>query len=111
MSALALVGCGEEAAELHDSVDRAQDGVRDAQRLRDAVRDFDITGAERQVRAAIGDGQPVKNVDCPLRPRIDWNVGALEIRCTATLDSGEELSVPVRYVPGEGFSAGRVQAR
>lgn len=107
--ALALAGCGEDAAELRENVDQAREGVRDAERLRDAVRDFDVTGAERRVREAIGDGQPVKDVSCPVNPRINWDLGAVEIRCTATLDSGDALSVPVRYVPGEGFSTGRVQ--
>ena len=105
----ALAGCGDEAAELRDNVDQAREGVRDAERLRDAVRDFDLTGAEQRARDAIGDGQPVKDVSCPVNPRINWDLGAVEIRCTATLDSGDTLSVPVRYVPGEGFSTGRVQ--
>jgi hypothetical protein len=109
LCAVALAGCGEEAAEIRDNVDQAREGVRDAERLRNAVRDFDITGAERQVREAIGDGQPVKDVSCPLNPSINWDLAAVEIRCSATLDSGEKLSVPVRYVPGEGFSTGRVQ--
>jgi len=109
LCAVALVGCGEEAAEIRDNVDQAREGVRDAERLRDAVRDFDVTGAERQVREAIGDGQPVKDVSCPLNPTINWDQAAVEIRCSATLDSGEKLSVPVRYVPGEGFSTGRIQ--
>ncbi len=109
LSALALAGCGEDAAEVRENVDQAREGVRDAQRLRDAVRDFDVTGAERRVREAIGDGQPVKDVSCPLNPRINWDLGALEVRCSATLDSGDKLSVPVRYVPGEGFSTGQVQ--
>jgi hypothetical protein len=109
LCSLALVGCGEDAAELRDGVNQVQDGVQDAQRLRDAVRDFDLTGVEQRVREAIGDGQPVADVSCPLDPRINWDLGAVEIRCDATLDSGERLSVPVRYVPGEGFSTGRVQ--
>jgi hypothetical protein len=109
LCAFALVGCGEEAAEIRDNVDQAREGVRDAERLRDAVRDFDVTGAERQVREAIGDGQPVKDVSCPISPRINWDLGAVEINCNATLDSGDQLTVPVRYVPGEGFSTGRVQ--
>ena len=105
----ALVGCGEEAAEIRDNVDQAREGVRDAARLREAVRDFDVTGAERRAREAIGDGQPVKDVSCPINPRINWDLGAVEIRCNATLENGERLTVPVRYVPGEGFSTGRVQ--
>lgn len=109
LCALALSGCFEEAAEVRDGVDQARDGVRDAQRLRDAVRDFDATAAERRVREAIGDGQPVREVSCPLNPRINWDLGAVEVRCTATLDSGDGLSVPVRYVPGEGFSTGQPQ--
>ena len=109
LCAFALVGCGEEAAEIRDNVDQAREGVRDAERLREAVRDFDVTGAERRAREAIGDGQPVKDVACPINPRINWDLGAVEIRCTGTLDSGDTLSVPVRYVPGEGFSTGRVQ--
>ncbi len=106
---LALAGCGEEAAEIRDGVNQVQDGVEDAQRLREAVRDFDLTGAEQRVREAVGDGQPVADVSCPLDPRINWDLGAVEISCTATLDNGERLSVPVRYVPGEGFSTGRVR--
>ena len=109
LCAFALVGCGEDAAEIRDNVDQAREGVRDAERLRDSVRDFDLTGAEARAREAIGDGQPVKDVDCPITPRINWDLGAVELRCTATLDSGDSLSVPVRYVPGEGFSTGRVQ--
>jgi hypothetical protein len=107
--ATALAGCGEEAAEIRDGVNRVQDGAQDAQRLRDAVRDFDVTGAERRVREAIGDGQPVADVSCPISPRINWDLGAVELSCNATLDSGERLTVPVRYVPGEGFSTGRVR--
>lgn len=107
--AFALAGCGEEAAEIRDGVNQAQEGARDAERLREAVRDFDVTGAEARVREAVGDGQPVKDVSCPLDPSINWDLGAVEMRCTATLDSGDQLSVPVRYVPGEGFSTGRVQ--
>lgn len=107
--AFAFAACGEDAAELRDNVDQTREGVRDAERLRDAVRDFDITGAERRVREAIGDGQPVSDVSCPLDPSINWDLGAVEVRCNATLDSGDKLTVPVRYVPGEGFSTGRVQ--
>ena len=110
LCAVALLGCGEDAAEIRDNVDRVQDGARDAQRLRDAVRDFDLTSAERRARAAIGDGQPVADVSCPIRPRINWDLAAVEVSCNATLDSGERLSVPVRYVPGEGFSTGRVRS-
>jgi hypothetical protein len=109
LCSLALVGCGEEAAEIRDGVNQVQDGIQDAERLRDAVRDFDITGAEQRVREAIGDGQPVADVSCPIDPRINWDLGAVEISCNATLDNGERLTVPVRYVPGEGFSTGRVQ--
>ena len=109
LCSLALVGCGEEAAEIRDGVNQVQDGVQDAERLRDAVRDFDIAGAEQRVREAVGDGQPVADVSCPIDPRINWDLGAVEIRCDATLDNGERLTVPVRYVPGEGFSTGRVQ--
>lgn len=110
LCSVALLGCGEDAAEIRDNVDRVRDGARDAQRLRDAVRDFDVTTAERRARAAIGDGQPVSDVSCPVRPRINWDLAAVEINCRATLDSGERLSVPVRYVPGEGFSTGRPRA-
>lgn len=109
LSVFALAGCGEDAAEIRDGVNQVQDGVEDAQRLRDAVRDFDVTGAERRVREAIGDGQPIADVSCPVRPRINWDLAAVEITCTAALDSGERLSVPVRYVPGDGFSTGRAQ--
>ncbi|MBE2317471.1 hypothetical protein DVA67_015920 [Solirubrobacter sp. CPCC 204708] len=109
LCAVALVGCGEDAAEIRDNVDQAREGARDAERLRDAVRDFDVAGAEQRVREAIGDGQPVRDVSCPVRPRINWDLAAVEINCIADLDSGEQLSVPVRYVPGEGFSTGRVQ--
>jgi hypothetical protein len=109
LCAIALAGCGEEAAEIRDGVNQVQDGVDDAQRLREAVRDFDITGAEQRVREAVGDGQPVADVSCPIDPRINWDLGAVEISCNATLDNGERLTVPVRYVPGEGFSNGRVQ--
>jgi len=107
---IALAGCGEEAAEIRDNVDQVQDGVRDAERLRDAARDFDVTGAEQRVRQAVGDGQPVKDVSCPVRPRINWELGAVEIECSAVLDNGGQVTVPVRYVPGEGFSTGRVEA-
>jgi hypothetical protein len=107
LCAFVLSGCFEEAAEVRDGVDQAREGVRDAQRLRDAVRDFDRQAAERRVREVIGDGQPVRDVSCPLNPRINWDLGAVEVRCTAALDSGDELAVPVRYVPGEGFSAGQ----
>ena len=110
LCAIALAGCGEEAAEIRDNVDQVQDGVRDAERLRDAARDFDVTGAEQRVRAAVGDGQPVKDVSCPVRPRINWELGAVEIECSAVLDNGGQVTVPVRYVPGEGFSTGRVEA-
>ena len=110
LCAIALAGCGEEAAEIRDDVDQVQDGVDDAERLRDAVRDFDITGAEQRVREAVGDGQPVKDVSCPVRPRINWDLGAVEIECSAVLDNGGQVTVPVRYVPGEGFSTGRVEA-
>ena len=109
LCALALTGCFEEAAEVRDGVNQAQEGVRDAQRLRDAARDFDRAAAERQVREAIGDGQPVKDVSCPLDPTINWDLLAVEVRCSAVLDSGDELAVPVRYTPGAGFSTGRVQ--
>ena len=109
LCALALTGCFEEAAEVRDGVNQAQEGVRDAQRLRDAARDFDRAAAERQVREAIGDGQPVKDVSCPLDPRINWDLLAVEVRCTASLESGDQLAVPVRYTPGAGFSTGRVQ--
>lgn len=104
---LALSGCSEEAAEVRDGVNQAQEGVRDAQRLRDAARDFDRAGAERRVREAFGDGQPVRDVSCPVRPRINWDLAAVEVRCTAVLDSGERFAVPVRYTPGAGLSAGR----
>ena len=110
LCAIALAGCGEEATEMRDNVDQVQDGVRDAERLRDAARDFDITGAEQRVRATVGDGQPVQDVSCPVRPRINWELGAVEIECSAVLDNGGQVTVPVRYVPGEGFSTGRVEA-
>ena len=107
---IALAGCGEEAGEIRDGVNQVQEGVDDAQRLREAARDFDVTGAERRVREAVGDGQPVKDVSCPVRPRINWELGAVEIECSAVLDNGGQVTVPVRYVPGEGFSTGRVEA-
>ena len=110
LCAIALTGCGEEAAEIRDGVNQVQDGVDDAQRLRDAVRDFDVAGAEQRVREAVGDGQPVKDVSCPVRPRINWELAAVEIECSAVLDNGGQVTVPVRYVPGEGFSTGRVEA-
>ena len=107
---IAIAGCGEEATEIRDGVNQVQDGVDDAQRLRDAVRDFDVAGAEQRVREAVGDGQPVQDVSCPVRPRINWELGAVEIECSAVLDNGGQVTVPVRYVPGEGFSTGRVEA-
>ena len=109
LCALALAGCVEEAAEVRDGVNQAREGARDAQRLRDAVRDFDRAAAERRVREAFGDGQPVKRVSCPLRPRINWDLGVVEVSCTAALDSGEQYTVPVRYTPGAGLSTGRPQ--
>jgi hypothetical protein len=110
LCAIALAGWGEEAAEIRDGVNQVQDGVDDAQRLRDAARDFDVANAEQRVRDAVGDGQPVKDVDCPVRPRINWELGAVEIECKAVLDNGGQVTVPVRYVPGQGFSTGRVEA-
>jgi hypothetical protein len=107
--ALALSGCLEEANDIRDGVDQAQETARDAQRLRDAVRDFDRAEAERRVRDAFRDGQPIRTASCPFEPTINWDLLAVEVRCTATLDSGEEYSVPVRYTPGGGISAGRPQ--
>lgn len=105
LCAFALSGCFEEAAEVRDGVDQAQQTARDAQRLRDAVRDFDRVAAERKVREVVK--QPVSDVSCPLEPRINWDLLAVEVRCTAVLGSGDELAVPVRYTPGAGFSAGQ----
>jgi hypothetical protein len=102
---LALSGCFEEAAEIRDGVDQAQDTARDAERLSDAVRDFDRAAAERKVREVVQ--RPIRDLSCPLEPRINWNLLAVEVNCSVTLGSGEELRVPVRYTPGGGFSAGQ----
>jgi hypothetical protein len=102
---LALSGCFEEAAEIRDGVDQAQDTARDAQRLRDAVRDFDRAAAERKVREVVQ--QPIQDVSCPLDPTLNWDLLAIEVRCTVELGSGDVLTVPVRYTPGAGFSAGQ----
>jgi hypothetical protein len=107
LCALALSGCLEETNDIRDGVDEAQQTARDAQRLRDAVQDFDRAEAERRVREAFRDGQPVKDASCPLKPRINWDLLAIEVDCTATLDSGEAYTVPVRYTPGAGIAAGR----
>ena len=102
---LALSGCFEEAAEIRDGVDQARETGRDAQRLRDAVRDFDRVAAERKVREVVQ--QPIDDISCPLDPQINWNLLAIEVRCSVVLGSGDELAVPVRYTPGAGFSAGQ----
>jgi hypothetical protein len=102
---LALSGCFEEAAEVRDGVDQVQETAQDAKRLRDAVRDFDRVAAERKVREVVR--QPIDDVSCPLEPRINWNLLAVEVSCSVVLGSGDELSVPVRYTPGAGFSAGQ----
>ena len=102
---LALSGCLEEAAEVRDGVDQAQETARDAQRLRDAVRDFDRAAAERTVRDVVQ--EPIRDLSCPLEPRINWNLLAVEVSCSVVLGSGDELTVPVRYTPGEGFTAGQ----
>ena len=102
---LALSGCLEEAAEVRDGVDQAQETARDAQRLRDAVRDFDRAAAERTVRDVVQ--EPIRDLSCPLEPRINWNLLAVEVSCRVVLGSGDELAVPVRYTPGEGFTAGQ----
>ena len=105
LCALALSGCFEEAADIRDGVDDAQQTARDAERLRDAVRDLDRAAAERKVREVVK--QPIRDLDCPLEPRINWNLLAVEVTCSVALGSGDQLSVPVRYTPGAGFSAGQ----
>ena len=105
LCALALSGCFEEAAEVREGVDQAQETARDAQRLREAVRDFDRAAAERKVREVVQ--QPIRDLDCPLEPRINWDLLAVEVSCSVVLGSGDELAVPVRYTPGAGFSAGQ----
>ena len=102
---LALSGCFEEAAEVRDGVNQVEQTARDADRLRDAVRDFDRAAAEQKVREVVQ--QPIHDVSCPLDPQINWDLLAVEVRCTVLLGSGDELSVPVRYTPGAGLSAGR----
>ncbi len=105
LCALALSGCFEEAAEVRDGVNQVEQTARDADRLRDAVRDFDRAAAEQKVREVVQ--QPIRDLDCPLDPQINWNLLAVEVTCTVALGSGDELSVPVRYTPGAGFSAGQ----
>ena len=101
--AVGLPGRGRN--EVREGVDQAQETARDAQRLRDAVRDFDRAAAERKVREVVQ--QPIRDLSCPLEPTINWDLAAVEIRCTAVLGSGDELVVPVRYTPGVGLSAGQ----
>lgn len=105
LCAFALTGCLEEAGEVRDGVDQAQETARDAQRLRDAVRDFDRAAAEQKVREVID--QPIRSLDCPLEPTINWDLLAVEVRCAVTVGSGDEYAVPVRYTPGGGFTAGQ----
>jgi hypothetical protein len=105
LCALALSGCFEEAAEVRDGIDQAQDTARDAQRLRDAVRDFDRVAAERKVRGVVQ--QPIRDLSCPLEPKLNWDLFAVEVQCSVELGSGDVLAVPVRYTPGAGFSAGQ----
>jgi hypothetical protein len=105
----ALSGCLEEANDVRNGIDQVEETARDADRLRDAVENFDRAEAERRVRDAFRDGQPIKDASCPFEPTINWDLLAVEVRCTAVLDSGEEYSVPVRYTPGGGITAGRPQ--
>ena len=58
-----------------------------------------------QVREVVQ--EPIRDLSCPLEPRINWDLLAVEVRCTVVLGSGDELAVPVRYTPGAGFSAGQ----
>ena len=99
------LGLLREAAEVRDGVNQAQETARDAERLREAVRDFDRAAAERKVREVVQ--EPIRDLSCPLEPRINWDLLAVEVRCTVVLGSGDELAVPVRYTPGAGFSAGQ----
>ena len=109
LCALALSGCFEEAAEVRDGVDQAQETARDAQRLRDAVRDFDRAPPSARCARRSATASRSGASRCPLEPRINWDLAAVEVRCTAVLDSGDEFTVPVRYTPGVGLSAGRPQ--
>ena len=83
---LALSGCFEEAADIRDGVDQAQETARDAQRLRDAVCDFDRAAAERTVRDVVQ--EPIR--DLSMRYNQVQAAMAASERVFATLDAQPE---------------------
>ncbi|WP_354702410.1 hypothetical protein [Paraconexibacter sp. AEG42_29] len=103
--ALAASGCGEEIAEVRQSVDSAQNAVQTAKAAIDA---FDNGGAVAAAQRAFGDVADIKgltNVRCPTSGlRVDGVT--LRVDCVGDIANGRTVTVPLTYTPGDGFQTG-----